>query len=102
MAACAAFAGACQALMAIQGAINGPHFTNQQILAELQGVLQGRRGAVELPAQRARRARDVQRTRGPGIRPPSLQAGGRRVMILACHPGDCHYREGNYRAGGMI
>ena len=19
-------------------------------------------------------------------------------MILACHPGDCHYKEGNYRA----
>jgi F420-non-reducing hydrogenase iron-sulfur subunit len=24
--------------------------------------------------------------------------GADGVMILACHPGDCHYKEGNYRA----
>ncbi len=24
--------------------------------------------------------------------------GADAVLILACHPGDCHYKEGNYRA----
>ncbi len=24
--------------------------------------------------------------------------GAEGVMILACHPGDCHYKEGNYKA----
>ena len=24
--------------------------------------------------------------------------GADGVLILACHPGDCHYKEGNYRA----
>ncbi len=28
----------------------------------------------------------------------SFQEGADGVMILACHPGDCHYKEGNYRA----
>lgn len=25
--------------------------------------------------------------------------GADGVLVLACHPGDCHYKEGNYRAG---
>ena len=29
----------------------------------------------------------------------SYQEGADGVLILACHPGDCHYKEGNYRAG---
>lgn len=28
----------------------------------------------------------------------SLQKGADGVMILGCHPGDCHYKEGNYSA----
>lgn len=28
----------------------------------------------------------------------SFEKGADGVMILACHPGDCHYKEGNYRA----
>ena len=28
----------------------------------------------------------------------AFQKGADGVMILACHPGDCHYKEGNYRA----
>jgi F420-non-reducing hydrogenase iron-sulfur subunit len=28
----------------------------------------------------------------------AFQRGADGVMILACHPGDCHYKEGNYRA----
>ncbi|OGI09543.1 MAG: methyl-viologen-reducing hydrogenase subunit delta [Candidatus Margulisbacteria bacterium GWF2_35_9] len=28
----------------------------------------------------------------------AFQEGADGVMILACHPGDCHYKEGNYRA----
>jgi F420-non-reducing hydrogenase iron-sulfur subunit len=28
----------------------------------------------------------------------ALQAGADGVLILACHAGDCHYDEGNYRA----
>lgn len=28
----------------------------------------------------------------------AFHRGADGVMILACHPGDCHYKEGNYRA----
>jgi F420-non-reducing hydrogenase iron-sulfur subunit len=28
----------------------------------------------------------------------AFERGADGVMILACHPGDCHYKEGNYRA----
>ena len=28
----------------------------------------------------------------------SFESGADGVMVLACHPGDCHYREGNLRA----
>jgi F420-non-reducing hydrogenase iron-sulfur subunit len=28
----------------------------------------------------------------------SFKSGADGVLILACHPGDCHYKEGNYRA----
>lgn len=28
----------------------------------------------------------------------AFQAGADGVMILGCHPGDCHYKEGNYKA----
>ncbi len=28
----------------------------------------------------------------------SFQSGADGVLILACHLGDCHYKEGNYRA----
>ncbi len=28
----------------------------------------------------------------------SLRKGADGVLILACHPGDCHYKEGNFRA----
>ncbi|MDD5456398.1 MAG: hydrogenase iron-sulfur subunit [Candidatus Margulisbacteria bacterium] len=28
----------------------------------------------------------------------AFQEGADGVIILACHPGDCHYKEGNYRA----
>ena len=28
----------------------------------------------------------------------SFQRGADGVMILGCHPGDCHYNEGNYHA----
>lgn len=28
----------------------------------------------------------------------SFSKGADGVIILACHPGDCHYKEGNYRA----
>jgi F420-non-reducing hydrogenase iron-sulfur subunit len=26
------------------------------------------------------------------------QSGADGIVILACHPGDCHYKEGNYTA----
>jgi len=29
----------------------------------------------------------------------AFHRGADGVLILACHPGDCHYKEGNYRAG---
>ncbi len=28
----------------------------------------------------------------------AYRKGADGVLILACHPGDCHYKEGNYRA----
>ena len=28
----------------------------------------------------------------------AFHRGADGVLILACHPGDCHYKEGNYRA----
>ena len=28
----------------------------------------------------------------------AYRQGADGVLILACHPGDCHYKEGNYRA----
>jgi F420-non-reducing hydrogenase iron-sulfur subunit len=28
----------------------------------------------------------------------SFQSGADGVLILGCHPGDCHYKEGNYKA----
>ena len=28
----------------------------------------------------------------------ALQSGADGVMVLGCHPGDCHYSEGNYHA----
>ena len=28
----------------------------------------------------------------------AFKKGADGVLILACHPGDCHYKEGNYRA----
>jgi F420-non-reducing hydrogenase iron-sulfur subunit len=27
----------------------------------------------------------------------ALQAGADGVLVLGCHPGECHYLEGNYR-----
>jgi len=28
----------------------------------------------------------------------ALQAGASGVLVLGCHPGDCHYTNGNYKA----
>jgi F420-non-reducing hydrogenase iron-sulfur subunit len=28
----------------------------------------------------------------------ALQLGADGVLVLGCHPGDCHYQEGNYKA----
>ena len=40
---------------------------------------------------------------GDGVVEPTLilesfQKGADGVLVLACHPGDCHYKEGNLRA----
>ena len=32
----------------------------------------------------------------------ALQAGADGVIVLGCHPGECHYLEGNYRAVGRM
>jgi coenzyme F420-reducing hydrogenase delta subunit len=34
----------------------------------------------------------------PGLILEAFQKGADGVMVLACHPGDCHYKEGNLRA----
>ena len=33
----------------------------------------------------------------PGFILKAFQAGADGVLVLGCHPGDCHYAEGNYR-----
>lgn len=35
----------------------------------------------------------------PGQVLDAFAAGADGVMVLACHPGDCHYKHGNLRAG---
>ena len=32
----------------------------------------------------------------------AFRKGADGVLILGCHPGDCHYKEGNYRARNRI
>ncbi len=32
----------------------------------------------------------------------AFQKGADGVLICGCHPGDCHYAEGNYKAGRRI
>jgi F420-non-reducing hydrogenase iron-sulfur subunit len=32
----------------------------------------------------------------------ALQAGADGVLILGCHPGECHYLEGNYRTAARM
>ena len=32
----------------------------------------------------------------------SFQLGADGVLVLGCHPGDCHYAEGNYKAARRI
>jgi len=32
----------------------------------------------------------------------AFRAGADGVLALACHPGDCHYRHGNLRAGHRV
>ncbi len=32
----------------------------------------------------------------------AFRSGADGVLILGCHPGDCHYKEGNYRARNRL
>ena len=32
----------------------------------------------------------------------AFEAGADGVLVLGCHPGDCHYTEGNYKAARRI
>ena len=32
----------------------------------------------------------------------ALQTGADGVLVLGCHPGECHYLEGNYRTAGRM
>ena len=32
----------------------------------------------------------------------ALRAGADGVLVLGCHPGECHYLEGNYRTVGRV
>jgi len=32
----------------------------------------------------------------------TFRAGADGILILGCHPGDCHYKEGNYRARNRV
>jgi len=38
----------------------------------------------------------------PQLVEKAFQLGADGVLILGCHPGDCHYSEGNYRAARRI
>ena len=39
---------------------------------------------------------DVLREDRPGFVFSALQSGADGVLLAGCHPGDCHYSEGNY------
>ncbi len=52
---------------------------------------------MTLRAQRARGPRDVLRSNRPAVRAGRLRRGADGVLIGGCHPGDCHYQEGNYK-----
>jgi len=34
---------------------------------------------------------------GPNFILKAFQSGADGVLVLGCHPGDCHYQEGNYK-----
>lgn len=38
----------------------------------------------------------------PAMVAEAFEAGADGVLILACHPGDCHYKEGNLRAASRV
>lgn len=38
----------------------------------------------------------------PQLVEKAFQLGADGVLILGCHPGDCHYSEGNYKAARRI
>ena len=45
---------------------------------------------------------NVLRQGGPTVVLKAFQLGAGGVMIQGCHPGDCHYAEGNYKAARRI
>jgi F420-non-reducing hydrogenase iron-sulfur subunit len=57
-------------------------------------------GAAELPYQPNMRAIRVMCTGriDPQFVMKAFERGADGVLILGCHPGDCHYKEQNYRA----
>jgi heterodisulfide reductase subunit A2 len=109
------------------GAISARHFTNQQIMAEVKaGARNGSKPAADKPFEPrivgflcnwcsyagADKAGAAQLAYPPNVHVVRIMCTGRMdpqfalqafdegadgVLILGCHPGDCHYKEQNFR-----
>jgi heterodisulfide reductase subunit A2 len=111
--------GHCAALCP-SGVIELHHYTHAEILAEVDGILAGNKEHVVIAflcqwcsymaADNAGQLHAYYpwniipvKLRCIGNLDPqyvlrALQGGAEGVLILGCHPGSCHYRDGNYKA----
>ena len=102
-------------------AISGAGFTDEQVMAELEGLLAGEHEGPRIVAflcnwcsytgaDLAGISRipwssdvDIVRVMCSGRMDPTLivqafRLGADGVIVSGCHPGDCHYQQGNYKA----
>jgi coenzyme F420-reducing hydrogenase delta subunit/Pyruvate/2-oxoacid:ferredoxin oxidoreductase delta subunit len=87
-------------------AITGAHFTNDQLMSQIEGILWD----VGKGLESIKKAESVAETNLRVIRVmcsgrvdpqfvlKALRQGADGVMIAGCHPGECHYVEGNIKA----
>ncbi len=113
---CGICAAACPA-----GAISARSFTDEQVLAEIEGLLEVREIAEPVVAfmcnycsyEAADNAGRSHLEVNPKLLPvrvtctgrvnpewiiKALRLGAARVAVFGCHPGECHFHSGNYRS----